>query len=150
MFGLNKLAYVITTGFGSGYFPVIPGTIGSIVAAIIYWFFLTGNMNILLIAFVFFILGTVLSDTVEKNEGKDPGMIVIDEFVGQWLTYLFLPKSIVILIAGFFLFRILDIIKPYPANAVQNIDGGLGIMLDDVIAAIYANLILQAVNLWIL
>ena len=70
-------------------------------------------------------------------------IVVIDEFAGQWLTFLFLPVDLMLLLAGFVLFRIFDILKPFPANHTQRISGGLGIMLDDLIAAIYAQAVLR-------
>jgi phosphatidylglycerophosphatase A len=97
----------------------------------------------LAISIAMFFIGIWVSGFVEKDIGKDPGIVVIDEFVGQWLALLFLPKTIWILIAGFLVFRILDIIKPFPAADLEELDGGVGIMLDDVIAGIYTNIALH-------
>ena len=94
---------------------------------------------LVLCAIIFFI-GIWASGTVEKEKGKDPGIVVIDEFVGQWISLLFLPKTLWIFIAAFLLFRILDIIKPFPAADLEELDGGIGIMLDDVIVGIYTNM----------
>lgn len=139
----TKAAYVFTTGFGIGYIPVIPGTAASLVAAIIYWILPVGDFFLLVISIILFFPGVYFSTIVERNENKDPGKIVIDEFLGQWMTYLLIPKTMTFLILGFLIFRIFDIIKPFPANVSQKLSGGWGIMLDDVIAAIYANICLQ-------
>ena len=80
---------------------------------------------------------------IEKERGKDPGLVVIDEFVGQWLALFCLPRAIAIYIIGFALFRLFDIWKPFPVNRIQSLPGGWGIMLDDVLAAIYTNLCLH-------
>ena len=85
-----------------------------------------------------------LTSEIEKNDGTDPGHIVIDEIAGQWLTFLFIGHlSVVIVLAGFILFRLFDILKPLGINKIQELKGGWGVMLDDVLAAIYANTILH-------
>ncbi len=142
---MKKIAYLIATGFGSGYFPIAPGTAGSLVALFLYIVFPWDLFYWSVIIAVTFLLGVWAAGAVEKDMKKDPGIVVIDEFVGQWLALLFLPKMVWIFIASFFLFRILDIIKPYPARRIENLHGGMGIMLDDVIAGIYANIILQGI-----
>jgi phosphatidylglycerophosphatase A len=96
-----------------------------------------------------FFLGIWVSGEVEKNEGKDPQVVVIDEFVGQWIALLFLPRILWIFISGFVIFRILDIIKPFPAADLEEIEGGRGILLDDVIAGIYTNFALHLILLFI-
>jgi phosphatidylglycerophosphatase A len=92
---------------------------------------------------LFFIIGVWSTRQIELEHGKDPGLAVCDEIVGQWIALLFLPHNFKIYIASFIIFRILDITKPFPANRAQNISGGMGIMLDDLIAGIYTNIILQ-------
>ena len=82
---------------------------------------------------------------MEKDKGKDPEIVVADEFVGQWISLLFLPRLLWVFVAAFFIFRILDIIKPYPAANLEEIKGGKGIMLDDIIAGIYTNIALQLI-----
>jgi phosphatidylglycerophosphatase A len=90
-------------------------------------------------------IGIWASNTVETETGKDPGIVVIDEYVGQWISLLFLPRTIWIFIAAFILFRILDILKPFPAAKFEEIRGGAGIMLDDLIAGIYSNILIHLV-----
>ena len=86
---------------------------------------------------------------MEEKHGNDPGIIVIDEFVGQWISLLFLPRILWIYVAAFMLFRIFDILKPFPANDSQKLKHGWGVMIDDVIAGIYTNLVLQLL-IWVL
>lgn len=94
-----------------------------------------------------FVLGVWSSHRAEQALGKDSGHIVIDEFCGYLISVLFVPKSIYYLIAAFILFRIFDIFKPPPIRKVEKaVPGGAGIMLDDVLAGIYANLCIQ---LWV-
>jgi phosphatidylglycerophosphatase A len=82
---------------------------------------------------------------MEKILGKDPKECTIDEFVGTWISFLFLPKNIIILIIAFLLWRILDILKPPPANKMENLREGWGIMLDDVVSGFYTMLIMQII-----
>jgi len=80
---------------------------------------------------------------MEKVYGHDPGEVTIDEVLGMWISLLFLPKTILVAALAFFIFRVLDIVKPFPARRFDNIRGGSGIMFDDVVSAIYTNLLLQ-------
>ena len=140
---LMKLKYLIATGFGSGYSPYIPGTVGSFIALILYVLIPVGPYLWLGICILFFILGLWAAAAVENDHGKDPRLVVIDEFVGQWVALLFLPRSIYVYLAAFVLFRILDIIKPFPAADMEDYEGAPGIMLDDLIAGIYTNMAIQ-------
>ena len=142
---LKKIAYTIATGFGSGYFPLIPGTAGSFIALMIFVLIPLDNVSWLIICLIVFFTGVWAAKIVEKEHGKDPGLVVIDEFVGQWISLLFLPRIFLVFIAAFIIFRILDILKPFPANDSQKLAHGWGIMIDDVIAGIYTNAILQLV-----
>jgi phosphatidylglycerophosphatase A len=132
------------TGFYSGFFPFASGTFASLAALIVFlfppfhvWY------NLLGLILVFYWTGVYTGEKIEKLVGQDPSIVVIDEFVGMWVSLLFIPISIVSLVIAFVLFRIFDIFKPFPANYFNNRSGGNAIMLDDVIAGIYANLILQ-------
>ena len=80
---------------------------------------------------------------MEQRYGHDPAEVTIDEVVGMWISLFLLPKKIFIVIAAFFVFRFFDIIKPFPARKFDKMHGGFGIMMDDVIAGIYTNIILQ-------
>jgi phosphatidylglycerophosphatase A len=143
------LSYILATGFGSGYAPIAPGTAGSLLALILYILFPLTPWWWLGITLLTAIIGIPTGTYVEGQTKKDPGIVVIDEMAGQWLSLLFLPRTIPVFIAGFLLFRILDIVKPFPANSSQNLKGGLGIMLDDLIAGIYTNILIW-IGLWLL
>jgi len=109
--------------------------------------FTPGDIKLLIFSMLLFLLGTWTSHDAEAVLGKDSGHIVIDEFCGYLISVLFIPKSIYYLIAAFVLFRIFDIFKPPPIRWIEKtVPGGAGIMLDDVLAGIYANLCIQ---LWI-
>jgi phosphatidylglycerophosphatase A len=145
----NRLAYIFATGLGSGYTPFAPGTAGSLLALFIYLLVPLDNYVWLIICTIVFFIGVWAANIVEEKHGNDPGIIVIDEFVGQWISLLFLPGTLMVYMAAFLLFRIFDILKPFPANDSQKITHGWGVMIDDVIAGIYANLVLQIV-IWVL
>ncbi len=140
---LKKIAYIIATGFGSGYSPLIPGTAGSFIALLIFIIVPLDNVSWLIICLFVFFTGVWAAQIVEREHGKDPGLVVIDEFVGQWISLLFLPRIFLVFIAAFIIFRILDILKPFPANDSQKLAHGWGIMIDDVIAGLYTNVIIQ-------
>lgn len=142
-FNLKELLF---TGFYSGYSPIAPGTVGTVVAMVIYFIeYLIFKescwiSNCIIVAILIY-PSIKLTDDGELFFGvKDPSQIVLDEFVGYWISLLFFPFSIRIAIIAFILFRILDIIKPFPARRLQDLNGGLGIMIDDIIAGVYTNL----------
>ncbi len=137
-------ARIIATGLFTGYFPIAPGTAGSALSLAIFFISGIGNTYyfIPLIILIFFI-GVITSSVLEKSFGNDPSVVVIDEFVGMWISLLFLPSNLIIMISAFVLFRIFDIVKPFPCRKAEKLKLGWGIMLDDVIAGIYANLVLQ-------
>jgi phosphatidylglycerophosphatase A len=142
--GIKKtIIYIIATGLGSGYAPVAPGTAGSILALLVFWFLPLQTMIWIGILVLVTITGIWAANYIEFEHGKDPGLVVIDEVVGQWIALLFLPHTIKIFLVSFFIFRILDIIKPFPAGRSQKLSGGMGIMLDDIIAGVYTNIIMQ-------
>ncbi len=93
------------------------------------------------------IISIPVSSKFEKIYGKDPGQCVIDEVVGTWISLLFVPKQLWIILTAFFIWRVLDIIKPFPARKAEKLNGGLGIVLDDVISGIYS---LAAIHIIIL
>jgi phosphatidylglycerophosphatase A len=135
---------LFASGLGTGYSPVASGTVASALAAVIY--LIPGfehPASIMTACFLGFVLGTKAAGVMEERYGHDPSQVTIDEVVGMWITLLLQPKSLGVAAAAFFLFRIMDIAKPFPARRLDNAKGGLGIMLDDVVAAVYANLILH-------
>lgn len=102
------------------------------------------NTSIMGISIVlFFLYGLIVGNEFEKRYGKDPRQCTIDEVVGMWITLLFLPKSFIISGIAFLVWRAFDIFKPFPANRMESLKGGYGIMLDDVVSALYSMIIMN-------
>ncbi|MDA0709682.1 MAG: phosphatidylglycerophosphatase A [bacterium] len=140
------LTRLIATGFFSGYSVIAPGTAGSAVALILYCLLPDlGFWQWTALLLITTLVAVYTSGQGEKAWGKDPGYVVIDEVVGFFVTVCFLPQSVLLGIAAFFLFRVLDIIKPAPARQAEDLPGGWGIVMDDVFAGIYGNLILRGI-----
>jgi len=130
--------------FFTGFSPVAPGTVSSIVALGIY--LIPGFENptfMLVVISVFTVWGVELGDKFEKKYGKDPAQCTIDEFVGTWISLLFVPKIYWILAIDFVIWRLFDIIKPFPARAFEKLKGGKGIMLDDIVSGAYSLIIIH-------
>ena len=127
-----------------GYSPVAPGTFGTL-AAFIFMYFIRPQADLHLILFLLLIpVGIVSSEHEEKFSGKkDPRHVVIDEFAGYIASLLFLPLSPKYMVAAFILFRIFDIVKPPPIRRIERLKSGLGIMADDIMAALFTNAVLQ-------
>ncbi len=165
------LPNLIATGLFAGYIPWTSGTFGTLVGVLFY--LLPGAEHPLVLGIMavigFFVgvwasarvaavVGHRLTRSAEKakqmfQEGEhltaDPSIVVIDEIVGIWITFLFLPKTIPVIVIGFLAFRVFDILKPQPARRLESIPHGWGIMLDDVVAGVYANIATQiAWYLW--
>lgn len=141
--------FLATAGY-SGYTPIAPGTVGSAVGLVVYWLVSSSHSRAIEVAaiVVVFAAGVWASSVAERHFGKvDPGPVVIDEVVGMLITLAFIPVGLSGAIAGFVLFRISDVIKPFPAARFERLHGGLGVMADDAMAAIYANLALRVVLL---
>jgi phosphatidylglycerophosphatase A len=145
---MDKLFLFIATGAGSGYLPKAPGTWGSL-AGVLLWLSLSQLDDLGMYAAVvttLFVLGTAAAGAAEKilDQG-DPGLVVIDEIVGQLIALALAPAHPLAALAGFALFRLFDILKPFPVGWLdRRIHGGLGIMLDDVAAGLLAFAALQA------
>ncbi|MBC8452015.1 MAG: phosphatidylglycerophosphatase A [Rhodospirillaceae bacterium] len=139
------MAIVVATFFGSGKFPFASGTAGSIAALPVIWLIHTslGPSAVVAFAVILFFIGIWASNIyIEVSGDKDPGPVVIDEVVGQAIAISFLPIGLVEYGVAFLLFRIFDITKIWPANwAEQRLPGGLGVMLDDVVAGLYAGVV---------
>ena len=136
----------IATGFYSGYLPKAPGTWGSLVGLLLFFLLHTLSLEIYLAVIAgIFVIGTFAAGEAEKIMAhQDPGLVVIDEIVGMLITMIAVPATPLTMALGFILFRIFDILKPFPVNFFdQRFHGGLGIMLDDVMAGIYSLIILQ-------
>jgi phosphatidylglycerophosphatase A len=148
---VTRLAVFISTVGYCGYFPFAPGTVGSAAGLVFYllvWWTGSPLVEIALIVGLF-ALGVWAGTTSERYFGGiDPGPVVIDEVVGMLITLAFIPVGWSGALAGFVLFRIFDVIKPYPANRLEALHGGLGVMADDAMAAVYANLSLRGL-IWL-
>ena len=149
---------VLASGFGAGYSPIAPGTAGAVVACLMLlvlhgWLpevFATEWRLASVPGFVglivgFFLIGLVTADALEISWGKDPSRVVIDEMVGMWISLLWIPFRWPYLLAGFVLFRIFDIWKPLGIRRAERWKGGWGVMMDDVLAGVYANAVLQLI-----
>ncbi len=140
---------LFATGFGVGYSPVAPGTLGTLIAILIYYFLSEIPPLLYEITLIgFFFLSVWISDNAERLFGKkDDQRIVSDEIIGFLITMLWVPKTIRFIIIGFFLFRVFDILKPFPIRRLEKrLKGGFGVVLDDVAAGVYSNIILQIIS----
>ena len=137
--------FVATCGY-IGYVPIAPGTFGSAVGlalfALIRW---SGSSAIELgVIVLLFVLGVWSGNAAEKHFGRvDPGPVVLDEVAGMLITLALLPVNIYGAIVGFVIFRLFDVIKPWPANRLEALPGGLGMMADDAMAGIYGNVAMR-------
>jgi phosphatidylglycerophosphatase A len=143
---MHTLLILIATGLYSGYLPKAPGTWGSLVGLLL--FFLLQKLSLPLYLTVLaglFIVGTFAAGETEKIlDSRDPGIVVIDEIVGMLISLIAIPAKPLYLLLGFILFRLFDIVKPFPIRLIdQRFHGGLGIMLDDVVAGIYTLAVLH-------
>jgi len=141
----------LATGFGSGYAPVAPGTAGSAVGLLLFWPLARIPWPAQVACCVaLFVVGTAASARVALEVGrKDPGLIVVDEVVGMWISLVALPFSPFTATLGFLFFRAMDVWKPWPARALEDLPGGWGVMADDAAAGVYANLLVRvALLVW--
>jgi phosphatidylglycerophosphatase A len=145
---MSKIKELLFTGLYSGYFPFASGTAGTIVGVALYilLYIITDNylwqanfILVLIVIYPSFALGSAGADFFDK---KDPSEVVLDEIIGFWISILFFSYNWYIIIAAFFIFRFFDILKPYPCNELEKLEGGYGIMLDDYMAGIYTNLVI--------
>ena len=149
---MTRLAVFLASVAYCGYFPIAPGTVGSAAGLVVYllvWWMRSPFLEAGLIALIFAV-GTWAATHAERFFGGiDPGPVVIDEVLGMLVTLAFIPVGWTGALAGFFLFRVFDVIKPYPANRLEKFHGGFGIMADDAMAGVYANIALR-VLMWLL
>jgi phosphatidylglycerophosphatase A len=141
---------VLGTALGIGYIPFMPGTFGTLAAALVYlglpqtWFSgFPGVIYTITGIIVLYFAGVYITGKAELKLGHDAGSIILDEFVAYFICVLFLPKSILMAIYTFVLFRVFDIAKPQPIKVSQKLKGGWGVMTDDVLAALLTNLCMQ-------
>lgn len=154
--GLKKLLLIIGQGFGSGLSPIAPGTVGSFVAAGIYYLLIwdsifswSGIGLFLLFIVVSFFIGIFLCSQISGDD-DDPKSFVWDEFVGMWIScvpLLFIDKDIYLLLLTFFIFRFFDVYKPLGIKSFDSKSGAFYVMADDVIAGIYSACLISLVIL---
>lgn len=147
---MRRLALAIATVGGAGYFPFAPGTVGSALAIGLYlltshW---TAGAQLALLAGVT-VVGTWAADVAATAIGReDPGPVIIDEVAGQLVTLLLTGAGLVGAIIGFFVFRLFDIVKPFPARRFEALPGGVGIMADDLMAGVYGWVVVTGILWW--
>ena len=147
---LSITARLVGTGLGTGLSPVVPGTVGSLVALVVYLFspFQGDSLGLYLSILIGFPLGVWATGTMAGPFNRDPRRAVWDEFVGMWVTCLLLPKENLWWMAGAFCcFRFFDIVKPWPIRRLEQLPSGLGIMSDDLLAGVYGAVLLNALRL---
>ena len=148
-----RLSRIIASLFYVGFLPGMPGTYGSVITALVFWAvnFGTGPIPLsihLAAVGIITLIGIAASAEISRVSGvEDPSYIIIDEVAGQLITFLFLPAAWFNIIIGIAAFRIFDIWKPFPIRKLEDLGKGVGVMADDLLAGIYANILLQIVNL---
>lgn len=148
---INLFERALGTFFFTGYFPFASGTFTSAFAIAVYLIpgFETPVLMMALIS-IFAVYGITLGGKFEKIHGKDPGIFTLDEVVGTWISLLLIPKTIVAIAIVFFIWRLLDIVKPFPARTFENkLKGGWGIMLDDIVSGIYSLIVAHIIIFFI-
>jgi phosphatidylglycerophosphatase A len=144
---LDHITLALATLGGIGFLPALGGTCGSLAGLLVFIVF-NNSIFYHLLTLLVLITSFPLSGRAEVLfQEKDSKKIIIDDFLGMLLTFLFIPRSLLFVTLGFILFRAFDFFKVYPANKIERLPGGWGIVGDDLIAGVYANLILQGVNL---
>jgi phosphatidylglycerophosphatase A len=145
-------AKLIATSLGAGFLPKAPGTFGALVGLIIsltlFWVgveYYTFQWIHIIATIICYFLGVWSCQQLEAEWGHDPSRVVIDETIGFWISILFLPINVTVLIGGFVLFRFFDILKPLGIRSIDKMHSHHSVMLDDVLAGVYANLVLQVI-----
>lgn len=142
----DRLCGTVATLFGLGRVGRMPGTLGSLVAAVVVM--LSGEIHTIVIAIVAAV-GTYAADRYARSmKSEDPDEVIIDEVVGMWISVVGLGPTYVIV--AFFLFRVVDILKPFPINIMERLPGGIGIMADDAIGGLMTNIIIRLASMYFL
>jgi phosphatidylglycerophosphatase A len=140
----DKVARFCATFCHIGDCPVAPGSAASAAAVVVAFALHQWPLAYIAVGILFTVIGFMTAGQVEKQSGKkDPGCIVIDEAAGIMISFLFIPMTWPVMVTGFFLFRAFDMFKIFPANKFEDMGGANGIMLDDIMAGIYTNIVLQ-------
>ena len=141
---ITRLGLTVATFGGVGYAPVAPGTFGSAAGLLVWWLLPASPVAQASAILVLFAAGSWGGSIAERHFGRtDPGQVVIDEVMGMLVTLFLNPVGWRGALAAFLLFRVFDVIKPWPANRLEQLHGGVGVMADDGMAAIYANVALR-------
>lgn len=145
---MRHFILLLATGLGVGNSPIAPGTLGTFITIPIYYFLSEIPSPIYEITLVgFFFLAVWVSEKTEAISGKkDDPRIVIDEIMGFFITMLWVTKTPLFILFGFLIFRFFDILKPFPIRRLEKVKGGYGVVLDDVMAGVYANIILHIIS----
>lgn len=147
---MNLISKIIGSGFFTGYIPIASGTFGSFAALLIYLIPGFQRLEILVpMIIIFSAWGIHLGNIFEKEYGKDPAQCTVDEVVGMWISLILVPKTFTALLIAFLVWRFFDIVKPPPARQLEKLKGGLGIMIDDIVAAFYALAVIHTILLLI-
>ena len=140
----ERLALLIATAGGVGSVPFASGTFGSIVGLAVWAVLPASSITQAIVIVALFVVGAWSGSVAERHFGRtDPSEVVIDEVAGMLITLFLNPVGWLGALAGFFLFRASDIVKPFPSNRLEQLHGGVGVMADDAMAAMYANLALR-------
>jgi phosphatidylglycerophosphatase A len=142
---MNRTSTIIATLGGLGRVPLAPGTVASLAALPFAWLLasLGGSLVLLGATLAAAVIGTWACDVyARRTNAIDPSECVADELAGQWLTCAFAPLSLAGMILAFLLFRVFDVLKPWPISLAERFEGGLGIMADDIVAAVMAGLLI--------
>ena len=143
---MNRVALFLATCGYLGYVPIAPGTFGSAAGLAVFYAVRSSGSTVVELATIvgLFAIGVWSATAAERHFGGiDPGPVVLDEVVGMLITLALIPVSVMGAIVGFLVFRVLDIVKPWPAAAFERLPGGVGVMADDGMAAIYGNLVMH-------
>jgi phosphatidylglycerophosphatase A len=153
---MSPIVRFLATGAYLGYAPFAPGTVGSLGCAVLVWFFVpevtpaSSTLAVIVAAITtiaFTALAVWAAGLAERTFGHDSSRIVIDEYAGFLFSIFLLPRSLYVFAVAFVLFRALDIVKPFPARRAESLPGGTGIVMDDVVAGIYTNILLRVMLL---
>jgi phosphatidylglycerophosphatase A len=142
-------ALAIATVLGVGYVPFAPGTFGSAAGLLLWWLLPPSAVVQAIVILALFAIGAWSGSVAEGHFNKtDPGPVVVDEVMGMLITLFLNPVGWLGAIAAFLVFRVADVIKPFPANRLEALHGGIGVMADDGMAAVYANVVVR-LGLWV-
>lgn len=148
----DRITEILATWFFTGYSPVAPGTCGTAGAVLFYLLFMGGvdsPVYLTVTAVVTVVAVFVSSRTADLTGDSDPSRVVIDEVAGYLVTMAFIPYDIVYVITGFILFRIFDILKPFPARRLEALPGGYGIVFDDLAAGVWSNVLMHIIYIYL-